>query len=330
MCSDERMIVQTHETGATQPSSAPATVKPRPKRKRRRRRGAIAQVVLFTSIRSTLVTVFGLAPLAPLLVEASWTGQSVGELLGVLSAASTTTLGMTAAKALATICSVWIMRRWCDGPALLDLGLRPRPGWLADSVVGLALGPAMFGTMLLVLLAAGWASITAGSITAVQLLTAFVTYVLVAFSEEVFARGWVLQVLERGRGRRWAVVGSAVVFSMLHAFNPGFTIMALVGLFLAGLLFAQAYLVTRQLWLPMALHLSWNFSEGPLFGFPVSGMPGAGLATVAPTGPELVTGGAFGPEAGLVVLVGMALAAAAIWALGRSRAAQTAPGRDTP
>lgn len=322
MCSDERMIVQPDETGATQLSSAPATTVPRPKRKRRRQRGAITQVVLFTSIWSTLVTVFGLVALAPLLMEASRTGQSAEELLGVLSAASTTTLGMTAATALATILSVWIMRRWFDGPALLDLGLRPRPGCLTDSLVGLALGPAMFGTMLLVLLATGWASVTAGTVTAVQLLTAFVTYILVAFSEEVFARGWVLQVLEQGRGRRWAVVGSAVVFSTLHAFNPGFTVMALVGLFLAGLLFAQAYLVTRQLWLPMALHLSWNFSEGPLFGFPVSGMPGAGLATVTPTGPELVTGGAFGPEAGLVVLVGMVLAAGVIWALGRSRAAR--------
>ena len=299
-------------------------VEVRPKRKRRR--GAITQVVLFTSIWSMLVTVFGLVALAPLLMEASRTGQSVEALLGVLSAASTTTLGMTAATALATIFSVWIMRRWFDGPALLDLGLRPRPGWLTDSLVGLGLGPAMFGTMLLVLLTAGWASVATGSITAEQLVTAFVTYALVAFSEEVFARGWVLQVLEQGRGRWWAVIGSAVVFSALHAFNPGFTAMALVGLFLAGLLFAQAYLVTRQLWLPIALHLSWNFSEGPLFGFPVSGLPGAGLLTVTPTGPDLVTGGAFGPEAGLVVLVGMALAYAVIWMLGRFRTRQAASG----
>ena len=302
--------------------------KPRPKR--RRRRGAIAQVVLFISIWSTLVTVFGLVVVGPILLEAASTGRSAEDLLGALSAASTTTLGMTAATALATILSVWVMRRWFDGPALLDLGLRPLPGWQADSLVGLALGPAMFGIMLVLLLVAGWASVTAGSITAMQLLTAFVTYVLVAFSEEVLARGWVLQVLERGRGKRWAVIGSAVVFSTLHAFNPDFTVMALVGLFLAGLLFAQAYMVTRQLWLPIALHLSWNFSEGPLFGFPVSGLPGDGLLKVTPTGPDLVTGGAFGPEAGMVVIVGMALAAVVIWLLGRSRANRVALDEASP
>ena len=113
------------------------------------------------------------------------------------------------------------------------------------------------------------------------------------------------------------MLGSAAIFALLHAFNPGFGLTALLGLFLAGLLFAQAYMVTRQLWLPIALHLSWNFAEGPLFGFPVSGMPGEGLLTVRPAGPEVVTGGVFGPEAGLIVVVGIAIAAATFWMLGR-------------
>ena len=112
---------------------------------------------------------------------------------------------------------------------------------------------------------------------------------------------------------------SAGLFALLHAFNPGFGITALVGLFLAGVLLAGAYLATRQLWLPMALHLSWNFSEGPLFGFPVSGLPAEGLLTITPHGPDAVTGGAFGPEAGLVVLVGIGLAALVIAGYARLR-----------
>ncbi|MCC7369278.1 MAG: CPBP family intramembrane metalloprotease [Chloroflexi bacterium] len=291
----------------------------RPRARAKRQRGAIAQVVLFTTVWSTLVSVFGLVAVAPVLLEAGRTGQSAEELLGVLSAASTTTLGMTAATALGTVLSVWVMWRWFDGPALLDLGLRPRRGWLADSLVGLGLGPAMFGLMLALLLLVGWVQVTGGSISASQLAVALLTYLLVALSEEVFARGWILQVLERGRGRVWAVVGSSAIFSILHGANPNITLMALVGLFLAGLLFAQAYLMTRQLWLPIALHLSWNFSEGPIFGFPVSGMASQGLLTVTPTGPEVMTGGAFGPEAGAVVIVGMVLASAVIAGLARTR-----------
>jgi membrane protease YdiL (CAAX protease family) len=321
----------------------PSTIRSRPMT-RRKRRGAIAQVVLFITVWSTLVSIFGLLAVLPTLAELVRQSEMVvvgpnGEvsarlepeqLNALMTASSTATLGVAAATVLATLLSVWIMQRFFDGPALLDLGLRRRPGWLTDTLVGLALGPLMFLVVLLILVALGWASVEPGTIGLSGLLVAFVTFVLVAISEELFARGWVLQVLEQGRGPKVAVIGSAAIFSLLHAFNPGFGLMALVGLFLAGLLFAQAYLVTRQLWLPIALHLSWNFSEGPLFGFPVSGLPGDGLLTVKPAGPELVTGGAFGPEAGLIVVLGIAVAAAAIVALGRLRPAPAALGHRRP
>lgn len=294
---------------------------------------AFGQVVLFTTVWATLVTVFGLVAMSPFLlaglqqsgalvvgpggsVSGAFGAEDVGS---ALTASSAVTLTIAAATALATLLAVWVMRRFFGGPALLDLGLRPRPGWLRDVAVGLALGPLMFLVILVLQLAAGWASVGTGTIDAGGLLTAFVTFVLVALSEEVFSRGWVLQVLERGHGARVAAVGSSALFAVLHAFNPGFGLAALVGLFAAGLLFAQAYLVTRQLWLPIALHLSWNFSEGPLFGFPVSGLGGSGLLTVTSGGPEIVTGGGFGPEAGLIVLVGIGLASAAIALLGRRR-----------
>lgn len=300
-------------------------------------RGAVRQVVLFLTVWSMLVSVFGLAVALPtfgaalrdsgaITVEPNGSSSirlGPDELNALLGAASPATFAVSVATLVATVLSVWIMRRWFDGPALLDLGLRRRPGWVADTLIGLALGPVMFLAILLVLLLFGWAGAAAGNIGPSSLLVALATFTLVAISEEIFARGWVFQVLERGRGTRAAVLGSAGIFAVLHGFNPGFGWAALVGLFLAGLLFAQAYLVTRQLWLPIALHLSWNFSQGPIFGFPVSGLPGEGLLTVRTSGPAVVTGGSFGPEAGLVLLVGIALAAACLYVLGRRRS--TAP-----
>lgn len=284
-----------------------------------RKRGAIRQVIVFMAFWIMLASVFSLAAYS----MAAWSVRAApgpDTAVALASASSPITLAVAAATLLATAFAVWIMRRWFDGPALLDLGLRLRPGWLAYSLVGLALGPVMFLTILLVLLAAGWATAGPGTIDATGLLVAFGTFTLVAFSEEILARGWILQVLLRGRGTLAAVLGSAGIFAVLHGFNPDFGLTALVGLFVAGLLFAQAYLVTRQLWLPVALHLSWNFAQGPIFGFPVSGLPGDGLLTVRPTGPEVITGGAFGPEAGLVLLVGIAVASACLYALGRWRA----------
>jgi hypothetical protein len=79
---------------------------------------------------------------------------------------------------------------------------------------------------------------------------------------------------------------------------------------------------TRQLWLSIGLHFSWNFFLGPIFGFPVSGITSFTLLQVEISGPDLFTGGAFGPEAGLVVLPAQALGFLIVWAATRGRLTQ--------
>jgi uncharacterized protein len=294
-----------------------------PGQERRRPIGTFGQLVIFMLIWAVLVTVLGVLAILPALyaayIETGTIAFPSGDGGAGLGATSPTTLLVAASSALATALAIWLAHRFLGTPSLLDLGLRPRPGWQTDVLLGLLAGPLMFAVILLVLVGVVWAQVGPGVIDGRGLLIAFVTYVLVAFSEEALSRGWILQVLERGYGGTTAVLGSAVLFAVLHAFNPGFGLPALLGLFLAGVLFAQAYLVTRKLWLPMAFHLSWNFSEGPLYGFPVSGLPGEGLLTVTPTGPDVVTGGAFGPEAGLILIVGMVPAALLLVAIGRWR-----------
>jgi membrane protease YdiL (CAAX protease family) len=204
------------------------------------------------------------------------------------------------------------MRSLAGGPRLRDLGLWTRPGWLGQLALGLLIGPLVFLVILAVELLAGWARVAPGNVSASMFGAAAITFACVAISEEVLARGFLLQVLERRYGTAAAAIGSSVLFSLLHLFNPGAGVPALIGLFAAGLLFAYAYLATRQLWLPIGLHLSWNLSEGPIFGFPVSGLPGQGLLELDVSGPALITGGTFGPEAGLVGLLGIGIAATMI------------------
>lgn len=301
-----------------------------------RRSGTFGVLVIFLLIWAVLVTAFGIVALIPTIYAAYVQSGAVtwppggDESADSLGATSATVLLISLATALATTLSVWLMRRFVGGPALRDLGLRPRPGWRLDVLLGLAMGPLLFLVVLLLLLAAGWATTDPGTIDARGLLVALATYVLVAYSEEVLSRGWVLQMLERGYGTKVAILGSAALFAILHAFNPGFGLPALVGLFLAGLIFAQAYVVTRQLWLPIAFHLSWNYSEGPLFGFPVSGLPGEGLLTVIPTGPEVVIGGVFGPEAGLILIVGLVPVVLVLATLGRWRRRELSSSEPAP
>ena len=96
---------------------------------------------------------------------------------------------------------------------------------------------------------------------------------------------------------------SSAAFSILHLLNPNPSLASSLGIFLAGLFLAYACLASGQLWLPIGLHLGWNFFEGPIFGFSVSGLD---LQTsvffdLAEAGPDWATGGLFGPEGGVVV-----------------------------
>jgi membrane protease YdiL (CAAX protease family) len=175
----------------------------------------------------------------------------------------------------------------------------------------------------------GLARVVPGRPEAGALLSVLVALVGVAAGEELVMRGVVLQQVARGWGVPTGLAVSAGLFGLLHLPNllatdvePAVLVIGMVVLVLLGLVFALGFLVTRALWLPIALHLSWNAAQGPLYGFPISGRPSEGLLHTVVVGPAWITGGAFGPEGGLVGLVAIALAAAAVAAYGRWRAAQ--------
>ena len=141
----------------------------------------------------------------------------------------------------------------------------------------------------------------------------------VAVNEEIATRGFLLQVLGSAWSPSGALIGSSLVFAALHSLNPNVSLIAIGFLVVAGLTLAWGYFATGRLWLPMAFHWSWNLAQGPLFGFPVSGLPVDGVLAVTPTGPDWATGGAFGPEAGLVGLLAEAVVAGIIYAWWRAR-----------
>jgi membrane protease YdiL (CAAX protease family) len=109
----------------------------------------------------------------------------------------------------------------------------------------------------------------------------------------------VVAVLERVRYGRWiAVVFTGALFGAAHLGNEGASWIAALGTGLGGVIYAVAFIATRSFVLPLALHLSWNMSEG-LFGFPISGHLVPGFFATEEVGPILITGGVYGPEAGI-------------------------------
>jgi uncharacterized protein len=234
------------------------------------------------------------------------------------------------AVALAAVVLVtWSFRRYVDRRSFVSLGLGREPGWVAEGMVGFALGALLMSLILLGELglrayrlgAPNWRDQSLESTLSMLVLT-FLGFVLVAFSEELVARGYILQNLSAAWGTPSGVLVSSLLFSLGHLLNPGAGLVSSLGLFSAGLLFAVAYLVTRRLWLPMGLHLSWNFFQGPIFGFPVSGLETPALFRLEAIGPAELTGGEFGPEASLLALAADGLGIGILWAWAKVQSAK--------
>jgi uncharacterized protein len=123
------------------------------------------------------------------------------------------------------------------------------------------------------------------------------------YMEEIIARGILFRITEEALGTWLALALSAALFGFAHALNPNATFVssAMIGLE-AGVLLGIGFVLTRRLWFAIGLHAAWNFSEGGLFGVPVSGFKFDGLLRGELSGSPALTGGAFGPEASVVAL----------------------------
>jgi membrane protease YdiL (CAAX protease family) len=224
----------------------------------------------------------------------------------------------------------YLWGRFLDRRRFVEYGFRRAQGWRGDLILGLALGAAQMALILATEWAAGWLSVGLLDSTTMiaglgDAVLGLVLFVLVAVGEELTFRGYVQTNLQEGTRRAGAgaiaLVLSSLLFGIFHAMNPNLTWMALLNLFLAGMALGYGYLATGNLWLPIAYHLSWNTIQGPIFGLAVSGVRYGGLLALSDRGPaSWVTGGAFGPEGGLVGTLVLLTAFPVFWWWGRRRA----------
>jgi membrane protease YdiL (CAAX protease family) len=200
----------------------------------------------------------------------------------------------------------WVFCHYLDRTSLRSLGLQMH-GWLAKLAAGWGLGTLLQLLILAIFGIAGWLTVQSAGGRPLSLGVSVLAWLIISFNEELAFRGYILQRLARAWGMPAAVVVSSLIFMMVHALNPNVQPLAMVSLFLAGILLACAYLVSRSLWLPIGLHIGWNLAEVHLLGFPGSGVAEPALIRSTVHGPELATGGAFGPEGGLVGLAATVL-----------------------
>jgi membrane protease YdiL (CAAX protease family) len=220
--------------------------------------------------------------------------------------------------------SVWVTGKWIDHRKFSDFGLHFNHQFLKDICFGLGLGAILMTGIFLIELAAGWIQITGTYQTTLKgipfmlgLIQTIILFVCVGIFEELFSRGYQLRNLAEGLnyhylGSQWALIGgwslSSLIFGLLHAANPNASIISTVNIVIAGLFLGLGYILTGELAIPIGIHITWNFFQGNVYGFPVSGTtPIVTFISIQQGGPEILTGAAFGPEAGILGLLAMVI-----------------------
>ncbi len=140
-------------------------------------------------------------------------------------------------------------------------------------------------------------------------------FLVVGVGEEVLFRGIVFRMIDDRWGTAVGLIASALIFGFVHISNNNATVWSSLAIAVeAGLLLGAAYKWSGTLWLPIGIHWSWNYFQGPVFGFAVSGNGTQSLITPVIQGSDWLTGGSFGAEASIPAFVlGLALAIVFLW-----------------
>ena len=205
--------------------------------------------------------------------------------------------------------AAWTLLKYWDHLPIADLGLSLE-GRTKDIFWGTFVALAIYAVGFGILYAMGEVEIAAVHFSAYELLLSWILMLLVALTEEIAFRGFVLgHLLTAGANRFVALFLSSALFSLMHIFNPNFSLIAFLNILLAGILIGSTYIFTRNLWFAIALHLFWNWLQGPILGFEVSGgRLGGTLLSLELSEENIINGGTFGFEGSILCTALMIIA----------------------
>ena len=198
------------------------------------------------------------------------------------------------------------------GGKLKEIGFSPK-GRVKDIGWGLLYGAGTILTGFLILRIFGLISIEKGSVGFMTMFICLISMFFAAAMEEILCRGAMINICLKYQNRAVAVIIPALIFSVMHIFNNGFDWISCGNIFLAGIFMGIYYVFHRNLWLPTALHVAWNYVQGPVLGFAVSGAHTPQMITQHQYGSELWTGGAFGFEGSLLGLILLSVASVILY-----------------
>jgi membrane protease YdiL (CAAX protease family) len=194
---------------------------------------------------------------------------------------------------------VWLYRKYIDKKSFKSLGF-DFSNYRNDFITGIISGFGLIASGFVILMLMGKLSISDVSFNWLLIVGYILLFSIAALNEEIMIRGYILNNLFQSMNKYVALIISSLLFASMHLANANITFLSVTNIFLAGILLGIYYVQKQNLWLPISLHFSWNFFQGPVFGFEVSGVNVNGVINQEIQGSNLITGGQFGFEGSIL------------------------------
>jgi uncharacterized protein len=198
------------------------------------------------------------------------------------------------------ILGYWLFTHFVERKTFADFGL---PGAAKEWAFGIAVGSGVMVIVVGIMALLGGYKIV-GQNGPEVLVGVLGVAIISGITEEIVFRGVIFRFFEQWLGSIAALSISALLFGFAHLGNPGSSWLTAFAIAIeAGIMLGAIYMLTRRLWAAIGLHMAWNSVQGGVFGIKVSGTDVPGLLISTTSGPELLTGGAFGAEASLPAII---------------------------
>lgn len=204
-----------------------------------------------------------------------------------------------------TFLLLWLFMKYVDKEKFVSLGFNIKNKF-KDILLGVLLGLSIMGSAYLLLSFLNEIEYHKTVFSLKEIGYSIIIFLVVAITEEALFRGYILRNLMYTFNKYIALLFSSVLFVLAHAGNPNMDWFSALNLFLAGVLLGTSYIYNKNLWLPIALHFSWNFFQ-TLFGFNVSGQENYSLIEFKMFEKNILNGGDFGFEGSIFSIISQAL-----------------------
>ena len=209
---------------------------------------------------------------------------------------------MMICQLIGTLFTVWIFQKFISKERFISIGL-DFINYKNDFYQGLAVGTGLISIGFFTLIILNLTSIDLTYFSIYDQIFYFFLFIVVSLNEEIAIRGYILHNLSQSFNKYIALVISSFVFMGMHLGNPNIGVLPLTNLFLAGIFLGVYRIHKNNLWFPIGAHLMWNYLQGPIYGFEVSGNKINSLFEQKLQGHEVLTGGNFGYEGSIILTV---------------------------